>query len=163
MVESSAITGLAGLDATDRAILETLQADGNFSNAALARRVHLSPPATHARVRRLEEQGYIRQYTALLDREKLGLDLLCFVQISMQVHYLTQQDPLREAIRDLPEVLECHHLTGEYDYLLKIAVRNRQELERIVVGRLTTMPGVARIHTSLVFTEIKATTALPLA
>lgn len=163
MLESSAHVGISALDTIDRGILEILQVEGNISNAALARRVHLSAPATHARVRRLEEQGYIRQYAALLDREKLGLDLLFFVQISMQVHYLTQQDPLREAIRDLPEVLECHHLTGEYDYLLKIAVRNRQDLERIVVGQLTTMPGVARIHTSLVFTEIKATTALPLA
>lgn len=163
MVQYSPAAAPAALDETDRAILQILQVEGDISNAALARRVHLSPPATHARVRRLEEQGYIRQYAALLDREKLGLDLLCFIQISMQVHHLAQQDPLREAIQELPEVLECHHLTGEYDYLLKVVVRNRQELERLVVGRLTTMPGVARIHTSLVFTEIKATTALPLA
>jgi Lrp/AsnC family leucine-responsive transcriptional regulator len=65
-------------------------------------------------------------------------------------------------MRKMPEVLECYHITGEYDYLLKVALRNRKDLERFVVDRLTPVPGVARIHTSLVFTEVKSTTALPL-
>lgn len=153
---------MAELDAVDAAILGRLQEDGSITNVELSRAVGLSPPATHARVRRLTEQGYIERYAAILNRQKLGLDLLCFIQITMQVHHLARQDPLRLMIQEMPEVLECHHVTGEYDYLLKVIVRDRQELERFVVGRLTTMPGVARIHTSLAFTEVKGTTVLPL-
>jgi DNA-binding Lrp family transcriptional regulator len=149
------------LDSTDKLILEILQSEGRLSNAELARRVNLSPPATHARLRRLEEEGVIRGYAALLDREKSGYDMLCFVQISLQLHQPQQVQAVRDAIRDMPEVLECHHITGEYDYLLKVVIHNRKDLERFILERLTPVPGVARIHTSLVLTEVKATTALP--
>lgn len=146
----------------DVAILRELQSDGRISNVELARRVHLSPPATHARVKRLEKEGLIRQYGATLDREKAGFDLLCFIQITIQLHQPQQVEKFRTLVRQLPEVLECHHITGEYDYLLKVALRNRQDLERFVVKQLTPIPGVARIHTSLVLSEIKAVSALPL-
>ncbi len=153
---------LTDLDTTDYAILHTLQQEGSIANAELARRLSLSPPAVHARVKRLEEQGFIRGYVALLDRERLGFDMLCFIQISLQLHQLEQVMHFRTVVQQIPEVLECHHVTGEYDYLLKVTVRNRQELERLVMEKLTPIPGVARIHTSLVFSEIKASTALPL-
>ena len=116
----------------------------------------------HARVKRLEERGILRGYVALLDREQLGFDMLCFIQISLQLHQVEQVSHFRATIQQIPEVLECHHVTGEYDYLLKIVVRNRQELERLIMKKLTPIPGVARIHTSLVFSEIKASTELPL-
>lgn len=150
------------LDELDLAILQALQTDGRITNADLARRLTLSPPAVHARLRRLDEQGYIRQYVALLDREKLGYDMLCFVNISLQLHTRQQVQQFREAIQQIAGVLECHHVTGEYDYLLKVVVRNRKELEYLVMEQLTPIPGVARIHTSLVFTEVKFSTALPL-
>ena len=149
------------LDDLDKAILEHLQIDGRISNADLARRINLSPPATHARVRQLEKRGYIRQYTALLDREKTGYDMLCFVQMSLQLHQQENIDRVRTAINQMPEVLECYHLTGEYDYLLKVVVRNRKDLERFIMDRLTPIPGVARVHTSLVLTEVKSTTTIP--
>ena len=139
-----------------------MQLDGRLSNVELARSVHLSPPATHARLRRLEKEGYIRQYAAVMNREKTGYDLLCFIHVSLQMHQLEQVEKFREATRQMPEVLECHHITGEYDYLLKVALRNRKDLERFLVDRLTPIPGVGRIHTSLVLTEVKATMALPL-
>lgn len=149
------------LDELDRAILRELQADGRISNVDLARRVSLSAPATHARVRRLERDGAIHGYTAILDREKAGYDLLCFVEVALQVHQLEQVEGFRNLVRSWPEVLECHHLTGEYDYLLKVVLRNRRDLERFAVNRLTPVPGVSRIHTSLVLAEVKSTTALP--
>lgn len=148
------------LDETDRMILKVLQDDGRISNAELARRVELSPPATFARVRSLEEQGYIRGYAARLDAEKLGYDLLCFVRVTLQLHSLDQVQAFRQAILDMPEVLECHHVTGDYDYLLKVALCGRKDLERFLVERLTPAPGVARIHTNVVLNEIKSTTAL---
>jgi Lrp/AsnC family transcriptional regulator, leucine-responsive regulatory protein len=150
------------VDDYDREILSVLQQDGRIPNAELARRLSLSPPAIHARLRRLEELGLIQRYAALLDREKLGFDLLCFVNISLQRHTREHVDIFRDRIRQIPQVLECHHVTGEYDYLLKVVVRNRKELEHLLMEQLTPIPGVAHIHTSLVLNEIKAATALPL-
>ncbi len=150
------------LDEIDKTILEILQAEGRLSNIELARRINLSAPATHARLRRLEGLGIIRSYAALLDREKAGYDMLCFVHISLQVHQPEQVQSVRAAIRGMPEVLECHHVTGEYDYLLKVVIRNRKDLERFVLERLTPIPGVARIQTSLVLSEVKNSTVVPL-
>lgn len=150
------------LDDYDRAILAALQDDGRIANAELARRLNLSPPAIHARLRRLEEAGLITRYAALLDREKLGFDLLCFVNISLQRHTREHVDLFRQRIQQISQVLECHHVTGEYDYLLKVVVRNRKELEHLLMEELTPIPGVAHIHTSLVLNEVKAATALPL-
>lgn len=151
-----------GMDELDIAILRELQDDGRLSNVELARRINLSPPATHARIKRLEEQGLIRQYVALLDPVKVGYDMVCFVSISLQLHQSEELEAMRRRISRMPEVLECFHVTGEFDYLLKVVVRNRQELQHFVVERITPMPGVARIHTSLVLAEVKSTTSLPL-
>jgi DNA-binding Lrp family transcriptional regulator len=151
------------IDDIDRAILSLLQEDGRTTNADLARAVGLSAAATHARVRRLEREGLIRGYVALLDRELAGFDLLCFVSVSLQLHQPALVTSFPQTVGAIPEVLECHHVTGEYDYLLKVAVRNRHDLERFIVDRLTPIPGVAKVQTSLVLRELKATTALPLA
>lgn len=150
------------LDEIDRQILILLQDDGRISNAELARRIDLSPPATYMRVKSLEEQGYVRRYVALLEPEKAGYDLMCFVQVTLQLHSLEQIQTFRQVIQGISEVLECHHVTGEYDYLLKVVVRNRKELEVFLLEQLTPVPGVARIHTSMVLSEVKYTTALPI-
>ena len=150
------------LDEIDRALLRNLQTDARISNADLARQVNLSPPAVHARMRRLQEQGVIRGYVAVLDREALGYEMLCLISIRMERHQRPDIERVRAAVGQMPEVLECHHLTGEFDYQLKVVVHNRKELERFVVDQLTTIPGIAHIRTSLVFSEIKATTELPL-
>jgi DNA-binding Lrp family transcriptional regulator len=150
------------LDNIDIAILRQLQADGRISNVDLAQRVNLSPPATHARLKRLDEQGYILKYVALLDQEKLGFDMMCFISVSLQLHQPEELEAFRTSINEIPEVLECYHVTGEFDYLLKVIIQNRQDLQRFVVNQLTPIPGVARIYTSLVLSEAKSTTALPL-
>lgn len=159
MIQSSYLTTL---DDSDRAILQIIQGQGRISNADLARQIHLSPPATHARLRRLEESGLIDDYVARLNRERLGYDMLCFVHVSLQLHQFEQVQQFRLAVTAMPEVLECCHVTGEFDYLLKVVIRNRQDLERFIVRQLTPLPGVARIHTSLVLSEVKSTTRLPL-
>jgi DNA-binding Lrp family transcriptional regulator len=150
------------LDKLDTEILEILQTEGRISNAELARRVNLSPPATLARIRRLEESGYIQRYVTLLDRQQVGYDLLCFVRVSLQLHDVEQVMGFREAVQNLPEVLECHHVTGDYDYLLKVVAHNTRDLEDFLLNRLTPIPGVARIYTSLVLNEVKVTTVIPL-
>jgi len=150
------------VDDVDEAILNILQQEGRISNVELAQRVNLSPPAVHSRLKRLEQNGYIRQYVALLDRERIGYDMLCFINVSLQLHQREHVENFKQRMLEMPQVLECHHLTGEYDYLLKVVVCNRKELEQFVVNQLTPIPGIARIHTSLVLSEIKSTTALPL-
>ena len=150
------------LDETDKTILRLLQADGRVSNAEMARQVGLSAPATHARVRRLEQAGVIRQHATLLDREAIGFDMVCFINVSLQLHQFEAIERFKELVQDMPEVLECHHITGEFDYLLKAVFRSRDELQEFVVNKLTPIPGMARINTSLVLIEIKATQQLPI-
>lgn len=150
------------LDEIDFSILRELQGNGRISNVDLAQRINLSAPATYTRLKRLEKQGYIRDYVALLDWGKLGYDMICFINISLQMHQPEEVQNFRKKICALPEVLESHHVTGEYDYLLKVAIKNRDDLDRFVVKQLTPIPGIARIYTSLALNEVKSTTALPL-
>lgn len=150
------------MDELDRSIVRILQDEGRISNADLARRVNLSPPAIHARLKRLEESGLISRYAALVNRQMVGYDMLCFVSVSLQQHQLDQVNSFREAVQRMPEVLECHHVTGEYDYLLKVVTRNTEDLESFLLHKLTPTPGVARIHTGLVLREVKNITAIPI-
>jgi Lrp/AsnC family leucine-responsive transcriptional regulator len=150
------------LDKLDISILEILQLEARISNAELARRVNLSPPATLARVRRLEENGYIERYVTLVNRRQAGYDMFCFVRVSLQLHDIEQVTRFREAVQHMPEVMECHHVTGDYDYILKVVARNTQDLEDFLINRLTPIPGVARIYTSLVLNEVKSSTRVPI-
>ncbi len=155
MIESSQVE----LDSSDIAILNELQQSGRIRNVELAEKVHLSPPATHARVKRLESIGVIAGYTATLDRNKLGQDCMCFITVSLELHQADKINAFFEAVQQLPEVLECHHLTGNYDYLLKVVVSNNRELERFISKTLVPMPGMSRVSTSVVLREIKSNTA----
>ena len=99
---------------------------------------------------------------AILDREKADYDMLCFVRVSLQLHDTDQVANFHQAVRKMPEVLECHHVTGDYDYLLKVVAHNTKDLENFLVRRLTPVPGVAQIHTSLVLREVKNSSVIPL-
>ncbi|MDX1383662.1 MAG: Lrp/AsnC family transcriptional regulator [Thermoanaerobaculia bacterium] len=150
------------VDEMDAKVLRLLQENGRMTNRSIAEQVSISPPGLQKRLRRLEQKGVIRRYAALVDREAVGLDLLCFVQVTLAHHQPNQRSAFRDTIQSLPEVLECHHLTGEYDYLLKVVVRNQKELERFLFERLTPIEGVDRVRTSIVLREIKNSTSLPL-
>lgn len=148
------------LDAIDIQILDVLQKESQISNTELAKRVNLSPPATHTRIKRLEGEGFINRQVAILNQEKLGFDLLCYVFISTNIHQAEQLDILENALEAMPEILECHCLTGEYDYLLKIVVRDRKELDSFI--RELNKLGISRIQTNLSLREIKHSTVLPI-
>ena len=150
------------LDKKDRLLLEHLQGDARMTNTELARRVDLSPPGLQKRVRKLEDAGVIEQYVTLLNREALGYDMLCFVQVTLQRHEPEAIRNFRKVVLTMPEVMECFHITGEYDYLLKIIIRNREHLETFLVETLTPVPGMDKIRTSLVLREIKKTSRIPL-
>lgn len=148
------------LDERDRELLRHLQEDARITNAELARRVDLSPPGLQKRLRKLEEAGVIEGYATLLNREAVGYDMLCFVQVTLQRHEPEAVRRFRKLVQEMPEVLECYHLTGEYDYLLKVVVRNRKHLEVFLMETLTPIPGMDKIRTSLVLSNIKVTTAV---
>lgn len=148
------------LDEVDLQILDILQNEAQISNSEIAKRVNLSPPATHARIKRLEKEGYINRHVVILNQEKLGYDLLSFVFMSTNIHQHEQLKVLENALESMPEVLECHCITGEYDYLLKVANKDRRELENFI-RKLNTL-GITRIQTSLALREIKYSTVLPI-
>ncbi len=150
----------SGFDQLDQAILQELQVNGRISVADLARKIHLSPPAVHQRIKRLERAGVIRSYVALVDRESVGLDLLCFIRVSIQPHTKAHLTAFQDAMKALPCVLECYRTAGTHDILLKIAVENHKVLDEFIGEHLMTLPGVDRIETSLVLNEVKTTTAL---
>lgn len=151
------------LDDLDRRLLALLQRDGRATSVELARRLGLSPPGLQRRLRRLEAAGVVRGYTALVDRAAVGLDLLCFVEVKLAHHRPDCVARFRDAVQAIPEVLECHYLTGESDYLIKIVVPNHKALETVLFEGLMRIDGVDRIHTSIVVNEVKVSTALPLA
>lgn len=150
------------MDDIDRTLLQHLQSDGRISSAELARRMDLSSPGLQKRLRRLEESGIINRYATILNREEIGYDMLCFVQVNLRRHEVDAVENFGRVVQAMPEVLECHHVTGEYDYLLKIVVRNRKHLEEFLLHTLTPVRGMDKIRTSLALSEIKSTTDLPL-
>lgn len=113
------------------------------------------------RLRKLESSGIITDYVARVNPEALGFGMLCFVQVTLQRHEPTAVTNFRRFVNDLPEVLACHHLTGEYDYLLKVLLRNREHLEEFLMQKLTPLAGMDKLRTSLVLSEIKDGTAIP--
>lgn len=149
------------LDDIDRILLNYLQADARVTNTELARQVNLSPPGLQKRLQKLEEMGVVEGYVTLVNREALGYDMLCFVQVTLKHHETDAVSSFRDSVRALPEVLDCYFLTGEYDYLLRVILRNRRHLEEFLLEKLTPLVGMDKIRTSLVLSEIKYTTAVP--
>lgn len=150
------------LDERDRQLLGHLQGDARVTSVELARRMRLSTAGLQKRLRKLESRGVIQRYATLVSRQAVGLELLCFVQVSLAHHRPGSVERFPDRIRGMREVLECHYLTGEVDYLLKVVVATHQDLERFLFERLMKVPGVDRIRTSIVLKEIKTSTALPL-
>lgn len=150
------------LDETDRQILRFVQENARMTSAELARRVDLSGPGLQKRIRKLEESGVIERYTTVVNRQSVGLGLLCYVQVTLAHHQPDRVGEFREAVHAFPEVLECHYLTGEFDYLLKIVVRDHRSLEAFLFEGLTRVAGVDKIRTSIVLREIKASSVLPI-
>ena len=153
---------MKALDDLDRRLLAALQSDARQSSAELARALKLSGPGLQKRMKKLEDRGVIRGYAAVIDREAVGLELLCFVHIMLAHHRPDAIKRFPEKIKGMREVLECHFLTGEFDYLLKVVVTGHEELEKFLFEKLMKVSGVDRTRTSIVVKEVKATTSLPL-
>lgn len=148
------------MDSIDLKLLQQLMTQGRITWSELAGLLQLSAPATADRVRRLEERGVIQGYTALLNPETVGCGLTAFVAVTLQ-HPQYRADFVQK-IHALPEVMECHHITGEDDYMLKIRCQNTRDLERIISDEIKGIIGILRTRTTVVLSTIKETTILPL-
>ncbi|MCG7573629.1 Lrp/AsnC family transcriptional regulator [Phaeobacter sp. CNT1-3] len=149
------------LDATDRRILTVLQRKGRMSNADLSEAVNLSASACHRRVQRLEADGYIRDYVALLDPRKIGVSTTVFVEITLQGQADEVLEAFEKAVARIPDVLECHLMAGSADYLLKVVAENTEDFARIHRQHLARLPGVAQMQSSFALRTVFKTTALP--
>ena len=147
-------------DATDRRILTVLQKQGRITNAELSENVNLSPSACHRRVQRLEAEGYIKDYVALLDARKMGRPTTVFVEITLQRQADDLLDAFEHAVARVPDILECHLMAGTADYLLKIVAEDTEDFARIHRQYLSRLPGVRQMQTSFSLRTVVKTTAL---
>lgn len=152
----------AAMDAIDIKILERLQHNARVSNIELARAVHLSASPCLARVRALEDQGYISRYVTLLEPKKLGLTVSVLVQVTLERQVEPVLEGFEKAIRERPEVMECYLMTGDADYLLRVLVPDVPAFERFILDFLSKVPGVGNIKSSFALKQVKYQTALPL-
>ena len=150
------------LDLTDLKILAQLQEDSSLTNVELARRVHLSPSPCLQRVKALEDAKVIRQYVALADPLALGIGLSVFISISLKEQAKAALADFESRIAEHDEVMECYLMTGDCDYLIRVAVRDIGALERFILEQLTPIPGIEKIRSSFALKQVRYKTALPL-
>ena len=152
---------MSELDRIDRRILNELQADGRITNAELAHRVGLAPTSMSDRMRRLQKAGYITGFTARIDPKMVDLELLVFVEVSLDKTTPDAFDKFSKAVRLAPEVLECHSMSGTNDYLLRIVAASIEAYERFMSTHLLQLRAVRSVNTSFVLRTRKLTTRLP--
>ena len=143
------------IDATDRRIIAELQRDARLSHQDLSERVGLSPTPCARRVRILEQKGYITGYTALIDEARMGFGFTVFVSVQLDRQVDDRLVSFEKAVAQFPEVVDCWLMTGNRDYLLRVAVSGLAEFERFLTGRLTKVPGVASLESSIPIRRVK--------
>ncbi|MFC3941551.1 Lrp/AsnC family transcriptional regulator [Pseudomonas gingeri NCPPB 3146 = LMG 5327] len=149
------------LDKVDRAILEIIQLNGRLTNAEIASRVSLSAPASWKRLRRLEDE-VIDGYHAHLNRKALGLDIFAFISITLDTHSEEAMDNFERGINALPSVLFCHNISGKYDYLLQVVVKNMDEFHKLAMYEIRRLGNIKEMYTGFSLKEIKRCAILPI-
>ncbi|BCH24429.1 Lrp/AsnC family transcriptional regulator [Mesorhizobium sp. L-8-3] len=149
------MTNLDQLDRIDRNILAALAADGRLSMAELAAKVGLSKTPVHARVRRLEAEGYIRGYSAVIDRERMGEGHVAFVQVKLSDTRSAALDAFNRAVRGVTEIEQCHMMAASFDYLLKIRTRDIAAYRKVLGERISALPHVAQTSTFVAMETVK--------
>ena len=149
------------LDETDILILRELQDDGHLIIKELSQRVHLSVSPVYERVRRLEREGFIKRYVAVLDPEKLDCGFLAFCYLKMKQHSHENAVQIMERVQNIPEIAECYNISGDFDFLLKIYVRNMKQYQEFVMRILGDIPAIGSLNSSFVLGEVKNSHRLP--
>lgn len=149
------------LDYSERQLLSLLQADGRLSNSRLAEQVGLSESPCFRRVKQLEQAGLIKKYVAIADQRLLGLDITAFVQVTMKDHTSYDEKHFANCVQQEEHIIECHAMSGSYDYLMKVVAKNIDHFSEISMGRLLKFPGVKTIESSFNLKEMKNSHCLP--
>jgi DNA-binding Lrp family transcriptional regulator len=150
------------MDRYDRALLQVLQREGRITNSELAARVHLSESACLRRVRALESAGLIEGYAAVINQQRAGCPVNVFVSITLERQERADLRAFEDAVRKVPEVMECYLMSGEYDYLVRVVVADTADFERVHSQHLTSLPHVARVHSSFALRTVQKSRELPI-
>ena len=150
------------LDKTDKKLLHLLQMDSKQTNKAMALKLNLSVTAIYERIKKLERNGIVRNYVALVDKSKVEKDFVAFCHIKLVKHSQDYVVSFEREVDQLDEVLECYHLSGDYDYLLKVLVKDMTAFREFMVKKLTKIDHIGRTHSMFMINEVKHTTAIKL-
>ncbi len=149
----------SSLDQTDKALLRLLQDNANLTTKELSEKLHLSPTPVYERQKRLEKEGYIEKYVAVLNKEKLGKKLIVFCNVKLKQHERGMGEKFVNAINNMPDVMECYNISGEYDFMLKILVEDMPQYQDFIMNKLTLIENIGSTHSMFVMGEIKRSLA----
>ena len=150
------------IDKIDRYLLNLLQNNTKLNTKELAQKVGLSVTPTYERIKRLEQRGYIKQYVAILDRKLINKNLMVISFVSLLLHSRDMQIEFEKSVIEYPEVIECFHVTGSYDYQLKVVVSDMEEYQSFIKNKLSSINNIANVQSSFVMNSLKDTTAIPI-
>lgn len=150
------------LDATDLAILKHLQENGRYTTKALAEKLNLSTTPVFERVKKLEKEGLIDKYVALLNHRKVGLKQTVFISVSLKEHTRSYLTRFIEEVDEHPEVMECYHIAGDFDFLLKVVVEDVEAYEKFILTKLSVIANIAKVQTHIALSKKKHTTTVSL-
>ncbi|GGX31190.1 AsnC family transcriptional regulator [Aquimarina muelleri] len=150
------------MDKTDRSILLLLQKDGKITIKEIAERLNLTTTPIFERVKKLEKEGYIKSYKAILDRKKAGLQLMVFCNVTLNLHQTDYLKKFEKDIQQFPEVVECYHVAGMFDYLIKIYAENMERYQDFLSNKLASLENISKVQSSFVMTEVKDFSYLPI-
>jgi DNA-binding Lrp family transcriptional regulator len=150
------------LDATDRKILDILQANSNITNAQLAQEIGLSPAPTLERVKKLEQSGIIKSYHAFIDHASVGLGVSTFVMVSLKGHNKENIDRFMKSIGVIPEIVECHHVTGQADFILKIICADIPAYQNLMLEKVSNIEVVDNMQSMVILSTLKDSKVVPL-
>ncbi|WP_378188268.1 Lrp/AsnC family transcriptional regulator [Aquimarina sp. W85] len=151
------------MDTTDKAILILLQKNGKITIKEIAERLNLTTTPIFERVKKLEREGFITSYKAIVDRKKVNLQLIVFCNITLNLHQTDFLKKFEKDIQQFPEVVECYHVAGMFDYLVKIYARNMEEYQYFLSNKLASLENISKVQSSFVMTEVKSLSYLPIA
>lgn len=150
------------MDKIDRSILNLLQKNGKITIKEIAERLNLTTTPIFERVKKLEKEGYIKSYKAILDRKKAGLQLMVFCNVTLNLHQTDYLKKFEKDIQQFPEVVECYHVAGMFDYLIKIYAQDMESYQHFLSNKLASLENISKVQSSFVMTEVKDFSFLPI-
>ncbi len=150
------------IDAIDKRIIQLLQQDGKMKIKEVAHALKMTTTPIFDRIKRLEKEGFIEGYSTIVNKEKLGFNLVAFCTVSLESHHKEYLNQFVKDVENIPEVAECYHIAGMFDYLLKIYVKDMVDYQNFITQKLASLPNIGRVQSSFVMTEVKNNHVLPI-